>query len=487
MVCMKKVMIIDDDDKAVLEIASLLELNGYSAVGFTSGMYAIKALEAVREVDLILTDIKMPGIDGMDILEAAQRLPRQVPVIVISGYGDIDTAVGVMKAGASDFICKPVSLKELLIRIKNVLEKAELADEVASLRKKLEGLNSFHSIVGSSKKMVEVYELIGAVASTDATVLVRGETGTGKELVARAVHSSSGRSGEPFVAISCTSMQTTLLESELFGHEKGSFTGAHSTKTGKFESAGEGTVFLDEIGDMPPEIQVKLLRVLQEREFERVGGLRPLKLHARVIAATNRDLEELVREGSFREDLYYRLNVVQIDIPPLRERPEDILPLANHFLEHFSRRHEKPVEGFAPSAIEQLLEHHWPGNVRELKNAVERTVLTNPRRWVDRLSRLEPGRRENLFTDLPGRLPYLKAKETVEQELEKTYLIHYMRQEKGRISRVAELMGICSRTVSRQLERYGLDKLLFKTRSNGTLPGDDAPENVFPEASRRIS
>lgn len=352
-----------------------------------------------------------------------------------------------------------------------MLEKASLADEVASLRKKLEGLTSFHSIVGGSKKMVEVYELVGAVASTDATVLVRGETGTGKELVARAIHNSSGRKDDPFVAISCTSMQATLLESELFGHEKGSFTGAQAAKAGKFESAASGTVFLDEVGDMPPEIQVKLLRVLQEREFERVGGLKSIKLNARILAATNRDLEKLVCEGRFREDLYYRLNVVQIDLPPLRERPEDIVALATHFLEHFNRHHEKAMEGFAPSAIEQLLEHHWPGNVRELKNAVERTVLTNPRRWVDRVSLLGAARKQgSLFGDFPGKLPYLKARETVEQELEKTYLIQYMRQEKGQINKVAELMGVSMRTVSRQLEKYGLNKFLFRDRHWEHLP-----------------
>lgn len=470
---MNKVMIIDDDEKAVFEIASMLEGQGYTVAAFTSGIHAMKTLEAVQGIDLILTDIRMPGVDGMEILEAAQKQRRPVPVIVLTGYGDIDTAVAVMRAGASDFLCKPVSTKELVIRIKKVLEKASLADEVASLRKKLEGLTSFHSIVGGSKKMLEVYELVGAVASTDATVLVRGETGTGKELVARAIHNSSGRKDAPFVAISCTSMQATLLESELFGHEKGSFTGAHSAKTGKFESAASGTVFLDEVGDMPPEIQVKLLRVLQEREFERVGGLKSIKLNARVIAATNRDLEQMVREGRFREDLYYRLNVMQIDLPPLRERSEDIMALATHFLEHFNKHHEKSIEGFAPSAIEQLLEHHWPGNVRELKNAVERTVLTNPRRWVERISRLDAARKQDsLFGDFPVKLPYLKAKEAVEQELEKTYLVQYMKQERGHINKVAELMGVSIRTVSRQLEKYGLNKSLFRDRQREHIRGE---------------
>ncbi|MFQ5736332.1 MAG: sigma-54-dependent transcriptional regulator [Thermodesulfobacteriota bacterium] len=463
---MKKIMVVDDDEKIILDIAEILEKEGYTVATFTSAPHALQTLDAVGDIDLVITDIRMPVMDGTKILDASQNRKRPVPVVVLTGYGDVDTAVNVMKAGASDFLCKPVSGKELAVRVKKVFEKQDLANEVVSLRRRLESAESFHAMVGKSKKMLEVYDLINSVAGTDTTVIIRGETGTGKELVARAIHDASDRKQAPFIPISCTAIQHTLLESELFGHEKGSFTGAHAMKAGKLESAGAGTVFLDEVGDTSLEIQAKLLRVLQEKEFERVGGTKQIKLGARVLAATNRDLEEGVRAERFREDLYYRLNVVQIDLPPLREREEDILTLAEHFLDAFKKRYNKKIEGFAPSAVEQLLEHTWPGNVRELKNAIERTVLTNPRMWIDRISRLETDRGfTKMFTELPGRLGYLKAKEDVAAELEKTYLVDYMRREQGQINRVAELMGVSTRTVSRQLDRYGLDKTLFKGRS----------------------
>ncbi|MBI5562168.1 MAG: sigma-54-dependent Fis family transcriptional regulator [Deltaproteobacteria bacterium] len=459
----KKVMVVDDDEKSVIEVAAMLEAEGYTAAAFSSAAAAIQTLEAVCDLDLILTDIHMPGMDGTEVLKAAQRLRRPVPVVVFTGFGDVDTAVNIMKAGASDFLCKPISKKELAVRIKKVIEKDELASEVAQLRKRLEDAEAFHSLVGKSRRMQEVYELIAALAQTDATALVRGETGTGKELAARAIHASSARKDEPFVAISCTAIQHTLLESELFGHEKGAFTGAHAQKTGKLEFAGQGTVLLDEIGDTSLEIQAKLLRVLQEKEFERVGGMKPIQLNARIIAATNRNLEEAVAGGKFREDLYYRLNVVQVDLPPLREREEDVMLLANHFLDVFRKRHQKTIEGFTPAAIEQMHEYAWPGNVRELQNAIERTVITNPRRWIDRIARIEAVKANtNPYAGLPGRLSYVKAREEMVRELDKTYLMHYMKQERGQISRVAELMGVSTRTVSRLLERWGLDKMFFK-------------------------
>ncbi len=460
---MARIMVVDDEEKVALGIAEILRREGYRVATFTSAMTAIKTLELVGDVDLILTDIRMPAVDGTELLNFAVNRSKPIPVIVFTGYGDVEMAVRVMKLGASDFLCKPISREELLIRVKQVLEKKRLAEEVNNLKRRLETSEAFFSIVGRSKAMQEVYELINAVADTDTTVLIRGETGTGKELVARAIHCAGHRRDKPFVAINCTALQHTLLESELFGHEKGAFTGAYALKKGKLEEAQEGTVFLDEIGDTSSEIQAKLLRVLQEREFERLGGNRPIKLRARIIAATNRDLEEAVRAGRFREDLYYRLNVIPIHIPPLREREEDILLLANHFLNVFKKRYNREIEGFSPSAVEQLLEYKWPGNVRELMNAIERTVLITQKRWIMKIAGL--GSTEgpvNIYTDLPGKLPFLKARELAIQELEKTYLIHYMREEKGRIKKVAERMGVSVRTVSRQLKRYGLDKRFFK-------------------------
>lgn len=463
---MKKVVVIDDEEKVIGNIAEILEKDGYTVATFTNPLSAIKIIEAVSDIDLILTDMNMPGISGSEILKAAQNHKRPIPVIVFTGFGDVDTAVNIMKAGASDFLCKPISGRELSVRVRKVMEKEELAEEVADLRRRLTTSESFHSIVGKSKRMTEVFELINSVASTDVTVLIRGETGTGKELVARAIHDASHRKEQPFVAISCTAIQNTLLESELFGHEKGSFTGAHALKIGKLESAGKGTVFLDEIGDTSLEIQAKLLRVLQEKEFTRVGGVKPIKLDARILAATNRNLEEAVKEAEFREDLYYRLNVIEIDMPSLREREDDILIIANHFLDLYKKRYNKNIEGFAPSAIEQVLSHPWPGNVRELKNAIERAVLTNPRRWIDKMSGLNPNARaqSGMFSDMPSRMPFAKAKETVFEELDKAYLTQYMQQERGQINKVAELLGVSTRTVSRSLEKYGLDKMTFKDK-----------------------
>ncbi|MBI5453094.1 MAG: sigma-54-dependent Fis family transcriptional regulator [Deltaproteobacteria bacterium] len=466
----KMIMVVDDEERAATEVSLVLEKEGYTVAKFTDAASAIKTLEAIQDIDLILTDIRMPGMDGTDILKAAQRSKKPIPVIVCTGYGDIETAVNIMRAGASDFLCKPVSSKELLVRVKKVLENSELAGEVVALRKRLETVESSDALIGRSKKMVEVYDLINSVAQTDATVLLRGETGTGKELAARAIHDTSSRKNEPFVAISCTAVQHTLLESILFGHERGAFTGAHASHVGKMEAAGSGTIFLDEIGDTSLDIQVKLLRVLQEREFERVGGSRMMKLNARVIAATNKDLEQAVRDGEFREDLYYRLNVVEIRLPPLREREEDIIFLADHFLNLFKRRYQKDIEGFSPSAINQILDHGWPGNVRELKNAIERTVLTNPRRWIDRIPRLETSMRAREEScpcgKMVDRVSYIEARENCAEELEKAYLTHYLKQEHGHINKVAVLMGVSTRTVARQMEKFGLDKSSFKDRKS---------------------
>ncbi|MBI2412119.1 MAG: sigma-54-dependent Fis family transcriptional regulator [Deltaproteobacteria bacterium] len=469
---MKMIMVVDDEERAAIEVSLILEKEGYTVAKFTDAASAIKTLEAVQDIDLILTDIRMPGMDGTEILKAAQRSKKPVPVIVCTGYGDVETAVNIMRSGASDFLCKPVSSKELLVRVKKVLENSDLAGEVVALRKRLETVESSDALIltGRSKKMVEVYDLTNSVAQTDATVLLRGETGTGKELVARAIHDSGSRKNEPFVAISCTAVQHTLLESVLFGHEKGAFTGAHAPHVGKMEAAGSGTIFLDEIGDTSLDIQAKLLRVLQEREFERVGGSRMMKLNARVVAATNKDLEQAVREGEFREDLYYRLNVVEIRLPPLREREEDILFLADHFLNLFKRRYQKDIEGFSPSAVNQILDHGWPGNVRELKNAIERTVLTNPRRWIDRIPRLVSSMRAHEeicpCAKMVNRVSYIEAKEDCAEELEKAYLTHYLKQEHGHINRVADLMGVSTRTVARQMEKFGLDKSSFKDRKS---------------------
>ncbi|HHL40190.1 MAG TPA: sigma-54-dependent Fis family transcriptional regulator [Deltaproteobacteria bacterium] len=460
---MKKIAVVDDDQGVAASIESILERRGFDVDTYESATSFIDGLDASGDIDLVLTDVCMPGLDGIAMLRRLKERSINVPVIVFTGFGDVDTAVRAMKAGASDFLCKPVGSDELLFRVRKVLEKHKLSREVAALRKRLATTESFHELVGRSTAMVRVFELIEAVAATDATVLITGETGTGKELVAKAIHAASSRADEPYVAISCTALQDTLLESELFGHEKGSFTGAVSTRVGRLEAACGGTVLLDEVGDTSAAIQSKLLRVIEERQFERVGSSKPIKLKARLLAATSRDLDAAMRQGAFREDLYYRLDVVRIDMPPLREREDDVVLLANHFLEKFSALYDKEIEGFAPEAVNEILSYHWPGNVREMKNVIERTVLTSGPGPITRLQRLGAARgRPAGIEDLPERLDYASARESLSEELERTYLTHYMERERGRIGAVAEAMGVSVRTVTRMLKRHGLDKREFK-------------------------
>jgi DNA-binding NtrC family response regulator len=329
----------------------------------------------VREKpDLVVTDLRLPGMSGLEFLQAVKRVNAALPVVVMTAYGTVESAVEAMKVGASDYVTKPFSLAELVLVIRKELDSHRLREENRSLREALGRRYAYDNIVAQSEKMQTVLALVERVAPTNSTVLLGGESGVGKDLIARAIHEHSQRASGPFVKINSTAIPETLLESELFGYEKGAFSGASGTKQGKFELADKGTLFLDEIGDVPAAIQVKLLRVLQDREFERLGGTKTHKVDVRLVAATNRDLRAALEEGTFREDLYYRLNVVAIDIPPLRDHKEDIPTLANYFLEHYARESAKPVTGITPNAMKRLMEYHWPGNVRELQNIIERGV-----------------------------------------------------------------------------------------------------------------
>ncbi|MGH7225797.1 MAG: sigma-54-dependent transcriptional regulator, partial [Gemmataceae bacterium] len=412
-----------------------------------------------------LTDLQMPRLNGMKLIERIQEEKLPVTVIVMTGFASIDQAVQAMRMGAYDFMAKPVDPEHLRLVIERILRERTLQDEVLQLRERLQEQYAFRGVLSVNPRMHAVFELIRSVAETTATVLIEGETGTGKEQVARATHDASAslRSG-PFVAINCAALPETLLESELFGHEKGSFTGAVGQRKGRFEMADTGTLFLDEVGDIPATMQAKLLRVLQERRFERVGGTTSIEVNVRVIAATNRNLTSLVKKGKFREDLYYRLNVVKIDLPPLRERPEDIPLLATHFAGKHARVGDRPPT-FAPEAMEKLLNHKWPGNIRELENAVERACVTARGPEVHsadlplEVLHVRSGN-GGAQVDLSKPLPELLRE--VALDLERRYLTRALKKSRGNVGRCAKICGLSRRSISAKLAEYNIKKEAFK-------------------------
>src|SRR6202050_3128938 len=368
---MPTILIVEDEAK----MRRLLELNlGEDGFQTLSAPDVETGLDLLRQnsVDLVLTDLKLPGMGGLEFLQTIKRQNANLPVVVMTAYGSVETAVEAMKAGASDYVLKPFSLVEMRMVVHKELDVRRLREENRSLREALGQKYGHPNVVANSAAMQQVLSTVERVAPTNSTVLLGGESGVGKDLIARAIHEKSRRASGPFIKINSTAIPENLLESELFGYEKGAFTGANASKPGKFELADKGTLFLDEIGDVPPAIQVKLLRVLQEREFERLGGTRTVKVDVRLIAATNRDLREALEQGTFREDLYYRLNVVPIDIAPLRQRKEDIPDLVNLFISRFAGDSGKPVEIISPEAMQILVDYYWPGNVRELQNIIER-------------------------------------------------------------------------------------------------------------------
>ncbi|MGA2645022.1 MAG: sigma-54 dependent transcriptional regulator [Candidatus Sulfotelmatobacter sp.] len=443
------ILIVEDEAK----MRRLLELNlGEDGFSTLSAEDAESGLKLLREnpVDLVLTDLKLPGMNGLEFLQAIKRQNAALPVVVMTAFGSVETAVEAMKAGASDYVLKPFSLGEMRMVIRKELDVHKLREENRSLREALGKRYAHPNVVARSPKMQEVLATVDRVAPTNSTVLLGGESGVGKDLIARAVHEKSRRASGPFIKINSSAIPENLLESELFGYEKGAFTGAGTSKPGKFELADKGTLFLDEIGDVPLAIQVKLLRVLQEREFERLGGTRTVKVDVRLIAATNRDLREALEQGTFREDLYYRLNVVPMDIAPLRQRKEDIPELVNLFISRFAGDSGKPVEGITPEAMQILVNYHWPGNVRELQNIIERacalakgTVLKVEDIHLD----LRPARAVN------GAGNFLPEGMTLEQ-WEDEMIRESLRRANGNKSQAARLLGL-----SRNALRYRLSKI----------------------------
>jgi DNA-binding NtrC family response regulator len=370
----EKILVIDDSPEILTLISDCLRAEGFEVETSAEGATGIMMIEK-KFYDLILTDLKMPGMDGMKVLEFAMDHSPESLCIILTGYGTVKNAVEAIKLGAFDYLTKPVKMDEIMVTLKRALEYRSLKLENISLKNQLKKKYRFENIIGDHEKMQKVFEVVEKVADTDSTILILGESGTGKELIAKAIHYNSYRRERPFIPVNCAAIPSELLESELFGHEKGAFTNAIRTRIGRFELANGGAVFLDEIGDMNPLLQTKLLRVLQERQFERIGGVRAIKTDIRIIAATHQDLKLAVQQKRFREDLYYRLNVIPLRIPPLRERRSDIPLLVHYFLEHFNRSKKKRIRGINEEAMECLVAYDWPGNVRELENTIERVVI----------------------------------------------------------------------------------------------------------------
>jgi len=444
-----RVLVVDDEPAQRELVGGFLRKQGFDVAEAPDGRTALERFRK-EPFDLLLTDQKMPGLSGLELLEAARAVTPAVAVIIMTAYGTIETAVAAIKGGAADYLTKPLNLDELLHRIAQVRERQRLIMENRELREALQERHRVEGIIGESGRMQEVLSLVRRVAGSDATILIQGESGTGKELIARAIHYASPRAGAPLVSVNCAALPETLLESELFGHEKGAFTGAVAARKGRFELADGGSLFLDEIGDLPLHLQVKLLRVLQEREFERVGSSRPVAVNVRLLAATHRDLEALVRAGRFRDDLYYRINVVSISLPPLRERREDIPLLLDHFVEKFSRRNGKRIGGLTREAREALLRYDYPGNVRELENLVERAVILT-RDEVIGLEDLPLGVKER-----EGETSGETSLTVLVEGLERRMIREALARADGVQTQAAEILGISERVLRYKLKKYGL-------------------------------
>ena len=467
-----KILLADDEDGVRWVLEKGLREAGYEVTSVGDGEAALRHAEA-EPYDLIFLDVRMPGLDGLTVLARLRASRPDALVIVMTAHGTMETAIQAMQRGAYDYLAKPFDIDEVLLLAERALAVRRLAQEVAQLKTGLQEVWEFGALIGRHSRMQEIYKAIGRIAASDVTVLLRGESGTGKELVARAIHHYSRRAGRPFVAVSCAAIPATLLESELFGHERGAFTDAKERKLGKFELAHGGTMFLDEVGDMPPELQTKLLRALQERSFERVGGQEPIRVDVRILAATNRELEALIKEGKFRDDLYYRLNVVELPLPPLRERRRDIPLLVDHFLAKYAD--DLGVRIVAPEALDRLVGYEWPGNVRELENVMQRAMVMATggvilpehlpigavsaaasvavdatlediieRRLLDCVRGLREHANANLYDLMVG---------LVEKPLFRAVL----RETGGNQVRAAQLLGINRNTLRKKLKEHGID------------------------------
>ncbi|GBF33273.1 acetoacetate metabolism regulatory protein AtoC [Desulfocucumis palustris] len=457
---MPRVLIVDDEEGVCELLRDVLEDAGYEVLVSYNARDAFGIL-ASQSLDTVLLDIRLPDADGMQMMEEFNKMGLHVPVILMTAFGTTEIAIQAMKQGAHDYLNKPLNLDELLLAVNKAVKMRQLVSEVANLREKLDDeIDPDDSFIGQSKDMQEIFKVIGKVADSDITVLIQGESGTGKEMVARAIHNNSRRNNLPFVKINCASIPEGLMESELFGHEKGSFTGAISQKPGKFELAHSGTVFLDEIGELSQLAQTKLLRVLQEKEFERVGGTRSIKVDVRILAATNRNLKRLVAEGKFREDLYYRINVVNVQLPPLRERKEDIPILFNNFLKKFSHKYNKQINGVSREALAVIESYNWPGNVREMRNICEQAVVMTrgPAVLVEDLPISNNGgySRDGNGMGAQGQINFNRPLKDIVSEVEKQAILNALNKNNWNRQETASALGLNRRSLYAKMKEYNL-------------------------------
>jgi DNA-binding NtrC family response regulator len=467
----RRILVVDDTPLIREHLRVILETDGYEVETAGDGRSALASLQD-RPFHLVITDLRMPDVSGMELLQSVRAEKLPLGVIVLTGHGDTQVALEAMKAGADDFVTKPYEPDHLRFLIRRILERRRLIDELEGLRKQMRADYSFHNMVSKSPKMRKVFDLIEQVGPLGSTVLIHGETGTGKELVAQAIHAADTRRQGEFVALNCAALHESLLESELFGHERGAFTGADRRKKGRFEIADGGTLFLDEVGDVSPAMQSKLLRVLQSGTFERVGGTETLKVDVRIVAASNKRLEDEVKAGRFRTDLFYRLSVIRIDLPPLRERPEDVPLLAMHFLEKLRPMSTPPVTEIDSEAMQALIDHSWPGHVRELENAIKAAVAMAdgtiihrdalPATVAPRAGRA-PGAGGSLI-DIERPLPELT--EDLIGQVERDYFVRLLARYKGNVARCAKHSGLSRRSVTQKLHKYDLDRSRFKDASH---------------------
>ncbi|MBI5183014.1 MAG: sigma-54-dependent Fis family transcriptional regulator [Nitrospinae bacterium] len=458
---MDKILVVDDE-KGMREFLSImLKKEGYEVISAEGGGEAIDLIKD-DSFDLVITDIKMPRLDGLTVLNAIKEIEPHTPVIMITAFAATETAVEAMKKGAYDYITKPFKIDEIRLIIKKALEKKRLEEENIYLKGALKEKYQFSNIIGKCEKMMTIYGLIRKVANSKSTILISGESGTGKELVAKAIHYNSNRRDMPFISVNCGAMPENLLESELFGHEKGAFTSADSDKRGLFEIANSGTFFLDEIGETPLSIQVKLLRVLQEMEFKRVGGIKDIKVDVRIIAATNHDLQEAVAKGRLREDLYYRLNVIPIDLPPLRERREDIPLLVDYFIGKFSNTGNKNIRGISHDALKILEKYDWQGNVRELENVIERAIVLETSDII-RIENLpdeiinKVNNKMDLTTTLLGEEEVIDMERTLDK-IEKDLLLIALKKTDGVMNKAAKLLSLSLRSMRYRLQKHDIKR-----------------------------